>query len=122
MSGIKYLLDTNFILGLLKTTPEVIDIISHHDVLTSNCAYSAITRMELLGYLGISVDEEKLIKDRLSKFNYLPITSEIEDMAITFRRTRKMKLPDAIIAATAKHHGLELLSLDKSLVTILSNK
>ena len=78
--------------------------------------------MELLGYLGISVDEEKLIKDRLSKFNYLPITSEIEDMAITFRRTRKMKLPDAIIAATAKHHGLELLSLDKSLVTILSNK
>ena len=53
MSGIKYLLDTNFILGLLKATPEVIDIISQHDVLTSNCAYSAITRMELLGYLAI---------------------------------------------------------------------
>ncbi len=52
--------------------------------------------MELLGYLGISVDEEKLIKDRLSNFNNLPITSEIEDMAITFRRMRKMKLPDAI--------------------------
>ena len=78
--------------------------------------------MELLGYLGISVDEEKLIKDRLSNFNYLPITSEIEDIAIAFRRTRKMKLPDAIIAATAKHHGMELLSLDKALVTILSNK
>jgi predicted nucleic acid-binding protein len=122
MSGIKYLLDTNFILGLLKATPEVIEIISHHDVLTSNCAYSAITRMELLGYLGISVDEEKLIKDRLSNFNYLPITSEIEDMAITFRRTRKMKLPDAISAATAKHQGLELLSLDKALVTILGSK
>jgi len=122
MSGIKYLLDTNFILGLLKATPEVIEIISHYDVLTSNCAYSAITRMELLGYLGISVDEEKLIKDRLSNFNYLPITSEIEDMAITFRRTRKMKLPDAIIAATAKHHALELLSLDKALVTILGSK
>jgi predicted nucleic acid-binding protein len=84
MSGIKYLLDTNFILGLLKATPEVIEIISQHGVLTSNCAYSAITRMELLGYLGISVDEEKLIKDKLSNFNYLPITSEIEDMAITF--------------------------------------
>jgi predicted nucleic acid-binding protein len=122
MSGIKYLLDTNFILGLLKATPEVIEIISQHGVLTSNCAYSAITRMELLGYLGISVDEEKLIKDRLSNFNYLPITSEIEDIAIAFRRTRKMKLPDAIIAATAKHHGMELLSLDKALVTILSNK
>lgn len=121
MSGIKYLLDTNFILGLLKATPEVIDIISQHDVLTSNCAYSAITRMELMGYLGISAEEEKLIKDRLSNFRYLPITSEIEDMAIAFRRTRKMKLPDAIIAATAKHHGLELLSLDKALVTILSS-
>jgi hypothetical protein len=36
MSGIKYLLDTNFILGLLKATPDVIEIISHHDVVVEN--------------------------------------------------------------------------------------
>jgi hypothetical protein len=28
MSGIKYLLDTNFILGMLKRTPEVLEVLS----------------------------------------------------------------------------------------------
>lgn len=64
MSGIKYLLDTNFILGLLKSTPEV------------------------------------------------------EDLTIALRRTRKVKLPDALIAAKAIHHGLELLTLDQTLMSV----
>lgn len=68
MSGIKYLLDTNFILGLLKATPEVLAIVTERDLLASNCAYSAVTRMELLGYPNITSDEERLISDRLSKF------------------------------------------------------
>ena len=116
MNGIKYLLDTNFILGLLKATPEVIAIVTNRDLLASSCAYSAVTRMELLGYPGITSDEERLIADRLSKFTYLLISSEIEDLAISLRRTRKLKLPDALIAATAIHHGLELLTLDQALL------
>ena len=36
----------------------------------------------------------------------------VEDAAITLRRTRRLKLPDAIVAATARVHGLELLTLD----------
>jgi predicted nucleic acid-binding protein len=62
MSGVKYLLDTNYILGLLK--------------------------------------------------------SIIEDVAIAVRRTRKVKLPDAIIAATAIHHQVELLTLDVGLQAV----
>jgi predicted nucleic acid-binding protein len=59
-----------------------------------------------------------LIADRLSKFTYLPISSEAENLAIALRRTRKLKLPDALIAATAIHHGLELLTLDLALQTV----
>ena len=77
MSGIKYLLDTNFILGLLKATPEVLAIVRERDLLASSCAYSAVTRMELLGYPNITSDEERLISDRLSKFTYLSISSEV---------------------------------------------
>jgi predicted nucleic acid-binding protein len=117
MSGIKYLLDTNFILGLLKATPEVLAIVMERDLLASSCAYSAVTRMELLGYPNITSDEERLISDRLSKFTYLSISSEVEDLAIALRRTRKLKLPDALIAATAIHHSLELLTLDQALLT-----
>lgn len=118
MNGINYLLDTNFILGLLKATPEVLAIVTGRDLLSSSCAYSAVTRMELLGYPDITSDEERLIADRLSKFTYLSISSEIEDLAIALRRTRKLKLPDALIAATAIHHGLELLTLDQALLKV----
>lgn len=118
MNGIKYLLDTNFLLGLMKATPEVLAIVTSRDLLASSCSYSAVTRMELLGYPNITNDEERLIADKLSKFTYLPITSEVEDLAIALRRTRKVKLPDAVIAATAIHHDLELLSMDQALLSV----
>lgn len=119
MNGIKYLLDTNCILGLLKATPEVLEMVSLRTLLASECAYSAVTRMELLGYPGITAAEERLIGDRLSKFTYRAITIEIEDVAIALRRARKVKLPDAIIAATAIHHDLKLLTFDIALLSIV---
>ena len=94
-------------------------MVSQRALLASECAYSAITRMELLGYPGINAAEEQLIVDRLSKFTYRTITIEIEDGAIALRRARKVKLPDAIIAATAIHDGLELLTFDIALLSIV---
>lgn len=120
MSGIKYLLDTNLVLGLLKASPEVVDMVASRGLLASNCAYSAVTRMELLGYPNMTDGEKRVITDRLSKFIYLPITVEIEDLALVLRRTRKVKLPDALVTATAMHHGLELLTLDKALLTVVN--
>lgn len=43
----KFLLDTNFILGMLKETPEVVELIQMERLMAGECAYSAITRMEL---------------------------------------------------------------------------
>ena len=47
MSGVKYLLDTNFILGMLKSTPEVLAVVGSTGLMAHQCAFSAITRMEL---------------------------------------------------------------------------
>lgn len=121
MNGIKVLLDTNFILGMLKSTPEVLTVIASRDLLADECAYSAVTRMELLGFPGIDVAEEILIRDRLSRFAYLSITPAIEDAAIDLRRRHKVKLPDALIAATALVHGLNLLTLDADLIALLAS-
>jgi predicted nucleic acid-binding protein len=115
MNGFKYLLDTNFILGLLKSAPEVLSEVTRREILTVECGYSAITRMELLGFPEITVAEDLLIQRRLAEFTYWPLTSTIEDVAIAVRRTRKVKLPDAIIAATAICHQVELLTLDVGL-------
>jgi len=119
MSGVKYLLDTNFILGMLKSTPEVLAVVGNAGLMAHQCAFSAVTRMELLGYPGITADEDALIRQRLAQFTYLAISSAIEDKAIDLRRSRRAKLPDALIAATALCHGLELLTMDVGLKSVL---
>lgn len=118
MSGIKFLLDTNFILGLLKSQPIVLDEVALRKLTITDCAYSAITRMELLGFPGISREEESLIRQKLERLTYLPLTRAIEDVVISLRQTRKIKLPDAVIAATALCAGIELLTLDKHLQSV----
>lgn len=75
--------------------------------------------MELLGFPGIKKDEDALIRARLAQFVYIGISPAVEDRAIELRRIRRVKLPDAVIAATALCHGLELLTLDSDLQSVL---
>lgn len=78
--------------------------------------------MELLGYPGITPDEESLILKRFDFLNYQPINTAIENMAIHLRRTHRLKLPDAIIAATALTLQAELLTYDRQLLSMLMNE
>jgi predicted nucleic acid-binding protein len=73
---------------------------------------SVITRMELLGYPAITDDEEKRINDFLSKITVVPLDGVIETVAIQIRRKTSLKLPDAIIAATAVVLGAQVVSTD----------
>lgn len=115
MTGVDYVLDTNFILGLLKSSPEALALIEERQIDVERCGYSAISRMELLGFRGITGTEDTLIRDKLAHLTYLAITSAIEEETIRLRRTRQMKLPDAIIAASALDAGAELLTFDRQL-------
>ena len=121
MTGNKYLLDTNFILGVLKSEPQVLAELTSRQLRVDACAYSAITRMELLGFRGITQEEVLLIKQKLDRLIYLPLTSRIEDAVIALRQTRKIKLPDAIIAATALCSGMDLLTLDRQLLSVVNS-
>ena len=118
MSGVKFLLDTNYILGLLKSQPAVLEELALRKIGISECAYSAITRIELLGFQEISREEESLIRQKLERLTCLPLSRAIEDVTINLRQTRKIKLPDAVIAATALCAGIELLTLDKQLQSL----
>ncbi|HCJ51594.1 MAG: DNA-binding protein [Gallionellales bacterium CG_4_10_14_3_um_filter_54_96] len=115
MSGIKYLLDTNIIIGLLERQPVVLELFSARQVKINECAYASITRIELLSFPAISFPEKQAIESVLARMVYLAITPAIEDETIAFRRVHKTKLPDSIIAATSRHARLELLTLDKKL-------
>ena len=49
MNSIKYLLDTNFTIGVLKTTPVVATFANQHAIVVGVWPESAIARMVLLG-------------------------------------------------------------------------
>jgi predicted nucleic acid-binding protein len=92
--------------------------VSVRELSAGECAYSAITRIELLGFPEISREEESLIRQKLERLTYLPLSRAVEDVTISLRQTRKIKLPDAVIAATALCAGIELLTLDKQLQSL----
>ena len=115
MNGIKYLLDTNIIIGLYEHSPNILALLQSKQISIKECAYSSITRMELLSYPALTPVDKQAIESLLKCMAHLTITPAIENETIEFRRLYKSKLPDSIIAATAKHYQLELLTLDKKL-------
>jgi predicted nucleic acid-binding protein len=119
MNGSKYLLDTNIILNFLKRDILVLELFVKKQIKLNECAFSSITRMELLSYSNLTEIETKAIEKLLSQMTYFSVTTEIENVTIKFRRLHKTKLPDSIIAATAKYYQLELLTLDKKLAAVL---
>jgi len=58
MSGVRFLLNTNFVLGMLKASPAVMGALGANPPLAIKCGYSAVTRMELLGFQGVTPEED----------------------------------------------------------------
>lgn len=119
MNGIKFVLDTNIIIGLYENNPDVLALLQMNGVCIKACAYSAVTRMELLSFPALTQEDKQVIESLLNRMVYLAITPDIENETIAFRSVYKTKLPDSIIAATAKHYQLELLTLDRKLAAKL---
>lgn len=71
---------------------------------------SAIGITEILGYEGITSDDEELFEAMFAQLIMQPVSETILRRAAGLRRVRKIKLGDAIIAATA-------LETDRQLVT-----
>lgn len=77
--------------GKIKQLP----ISSDDDILIS-----FITKIELLSYKGVAEEEEK-IEELISYYNILLINDDLINKTIDIRRNHGLKLPDAIIAASA---------------------
>ncbi|MDZ7608798.1 MAG: type II toxin-antitoxin system VapC family toxin [Cyclobacteriaceae bacterium] len=70
---------------------------------------SVITQIELLCW-KTDAGKEQMVKDFITDSNIHYIISEITAHTVDIRRNKKIKTPDAIIAATALAHGFTLLS------------
>jgi toxin FitB len=75
-----------------------------------NAIVSIVTRIEALGFSGISAQEEAAIERALRELPETALTDAVAVRAISLRQERKMSLADAIIAATALTHNLPLVT------------
>ncbi len=79
---------------------------------------SVITDIELVSYPNLSPDEETQIRDFLTKITIVGIESNIKELAIALRKQYRLKLPDAIIAATAQSLNATLFTNDVRLANL----
>jgi toxin FitB len=71
---------------------------------------SIVSRIEALGYSGISVEEEAALQAALQSLPETGLSEVVAIRAIALRRERKMGLADAIITATALAHDVPLVT------------
>lgn len=107
-----YLLDTNSVIYFFNGEEKISALIEDAE---GNVCISFITKIELLCF---ETDEKNVIKgiaEFLEEIEVVGIDDEIITKTIEYRKNLKLKIPDAIIAATAKIRGLTLVTADKTL-------
>jgi hypothetical protein len=92
----KAVFDTNILIDYLLGYPEARVELQQY----SNPQISIITKMEIL--VGAEEDTEEPIREFLGNFSVISINEEIAEIAVMIRKDYKIKLPDAIVWATAK--------------------
>ena len=103
------MLDTNAVLYLLGgRLAEPLEVAQYY--------VSVISEMELLSYPGLTDAAEDQIRSFLQSVTVVPLTPDVKTAAIALRRKHALKLPDAIIAASAIVLDAELLSNDRQLL------
>lgn len=109
------LLDTNIVIGFLNGNEAIARFFNRKET-QKKFTISQITRMELLGFPNITQDEIKIIQEFLMGVDVFALSDEVADETIELRRTTRLKLPDAIIVATAIVHKLLLVTCDEQLI------
>ena len=107
MNGTKLLADTNVIIYHLSGNKQV------ETLLENNIVYiSSLTFSELLSSPSLTTEEEAILRQYLKSVYIIHTNDFICEWAATLRREVKIKLPDAIIAATSFFLDIPLITFD----------
>lgn len=104
--GTGFLIDTNAIIDFTTSSLPLVGQKLMAEALDNNPTTSVIVEIELLGFPII----EDTIVEFITQTTILPLNSSVVKQTISIRKKHKIKLPDAIIAATAIVHDLTLIT------------
>ena len=108
--GTEYLMDTNVVIEFLADNYPSSATDWLQDMMETQGSFlSVINKIELLGYRG-EVSEMRLLEEFVKEISVLPLSDQVVQQTIILRKAHRIKLPDAIIAATAQVHQLCLLT------------
>lgn len=116
MAKAKYLLDTTTAIDLFKGLEAVKPIkamLQHTKVYIS-----IVTRIEMLAYPQMTSEMEKRIHIFLKSVKIIPITKKVEQNTILIRRSKRLKIPNTIIAASALSVKATIISRDDHLLSL----
>ena len=111
MNSERFVIDTNIF--ILRFNDRLAELLPRGEIICS-----IITEIELLSFSKLTSAEETLIRDTLAKLAIYGIDQDIKEEAIRLRRESGIKLPDAIIAATAICHQAVLVTNDAQLQNV----
>ncbi|OGG86678.1 hypothetical protein A3B87_02505 [Candidatus Kuenenbacteria bacterium RIFCSPHIGHO2_02_FULL_39_13] len=109
----QYALDTNSILYYLRSQKNLSSYFAAIVEGLEFISLSVITKIELFSYPGLELEEDRKIKEFIEDFKINELDDEIVDKTIEIRKKYKLKLPDAVIAATALANNLILITHNK---------
>ncbi len=108
MSGSSLLLDTNAFIYFFEGRQSVARLVAQAPTI----CFSPISEIELLSSAQLSQSEILQIKAFLALCERIDLTSEVVALTIRIRREYKLKIPDAIVAASALVAGVPLVTAD----------
>lgn len=111
------LLDTNAVINFLNGESLEVELIQDKKIVISE-----ITEMEIQCIPTLSQSERKLLKEFLGDCIIIRLNELIKDTAIKIRLSTRLKLMDAIIAATAQTLNLVLITSDEKFESIKTTK
>lgn len=106
----KYLIDTNILIYYFNGSLSVAAKEKITAMLTDDFNISIISKMEFLGFSRFDFREKKEAARFISFANVLPLSEAVAERTIQLKQSAKIKLPDAIIGATALSHNLTLVT------------
>jgi predicted nucleic acid-binding protein len=103
---VKAVFDTNILIDFLSGRREAREEIARFDA----PAISLVTWMEVM--VGATVAEAVTVRAWLSTFEVIGVDQPVAEEAVALRQIRRLKLPDAIVWATARTRGSLLVTRD----------
>lgn len=114
-----FLIDTNIAIYFLEGVLPSQSLPFMRSVLSGGIKLSVITQIELLGWQSKDGDKAMVTEEFVKKSVCYPLDEAVIQKTIALRKQLKIKLPDAIIAATALVYDLTLVSRnDKDFLAI----